>query len=572
MKWNAKKELLSVMIVALAVGLAEAQSPADTSHQPTAPEELPWGMGYIPAEYLPHLGRKPRPDLAQAADLPAKWDWREQGGVTPVKNQGPCGSCFAFAAIANVESALAVRGEGIFDLSENNAKECTFVGHGCSGGNYSSVAWVLSHTGTVLEADDPYIPEDVECETDVPYQHTLLDWRLIAAGYHPDLILLKQYLYEYGPLYAGVYAGDSYFNPEWRAEFGAYDGSYTLYLSDLADYGTNHAILIVGWDDNLVHDGGMGGWIVKNSWGTEWGGPCGYGSEGGFFTIAYGSANIGKYASFIYDWQNFDPDGQLLHYDDGAPLAAYGFDSPTAWGLCEFVQPSTSYLTRIEFWTNDITTDIDIYVYDDYVSETLSNLLVSKMDAAFTEAGYHSVALDSPIEIPAGEDFYVAVKITNDSYERPIRISQQGTIEVGDTYVSATGAPGTWIDAGLGLLGFQGDVAIRARTSTSLPTSVPEEEHPVPYSYSLSNAYPNPFNLSTTISYSLERRGYVELSVYNLLGQRVKALVSDEVSAGEHSVIWNGTDFGGEVVASGVYIYQLKTREFTDSKKLVLLK
>ena len=69
--------------------------------------------------------------------------------------------------------------------------------------------------------------------------------------------------------YAGV-PGTS-----WGEEFGSYDGSYTLYYDGPEE--PNHAVLIVGWDDSLTHAEGSGGWIVKNSWGTEWGGTCGHG-------------------------------------------------------------------------------------------------------------------------------------------------------------------------------------------------------------------------------------------------------------------------------------------------------
>ena len=70
----------------------------------------------------------------------------------------------------------------------------------------------------------------------------------------------------------------------WYDEFNSYDGSYTLYHPGAE--APAHIVLIVGWDDSLSHAGGTGGWIVKNSWGTQWG-------KEGFFTIAYGSASIG---------------------------------------------------------------------------------------------------------------------------------------------------------------------------------------------------------------------------------------------------------------------------------------
>jgi len=122
---------------------------------------------------------------------------------------------------------------------------------------------------------------------------------------------------------------------DWCRELNSYDGSYMLYYDGQEE--VNHAVLIVGWDDNLPHPGGSGGWIAKNSWGTDWGGPCGYSSERGYFTIAYGSAGIGSNASFVADWQDYDPSGGLLYYDEAGWTKDAGYTSPVGWGLCQFL-------------------------------------------------------------------------------------------------------------------------------------------------------------------------------------------------------------------------------------------
>jgi len=84
--------------------------------------------------------------------------------------------------------------------------------------------------------------------------------------------------------------------------------------------------------------------------------------------------------------------------------------------------------------------------------------------------------------------------------------------------------------------------------------------------------YPNPFNPTTTISFSIPVESEVDLSVYNIKGQKVKQLVSEQLSAGEHSVIWNGEDASGKKVSSSIYFYKLSTKDETLMKKMVLLK
>jgi hypothetical protein len=84
--------------------------------------------------------------------------------------------------------------------------------------------------------------------------------------------------------------------------------------------------------------------------------------------------------------------------------------------------------------------------------------------------------------------------------------------------------------------------------------------------------YPNPFNPTTTINYQLSENSNVTLSVYNIKGQKVKTLISDQLTAGAHSVVWNGDDDSGKSVGSGIYFYKLKAGDFQKVKKMILLK
>ncbi len=94
----------------------------------------------------------------------------------------------------------------------------------------------------------------------------------------------------------------------------------------------------------------------------------------------------------------------------------------------------------------------------------------------------------------------------------------------------------------------------------------------LPSDFSLSDAYPNPFNPETNISFSLATKSKVDLIVYNLIGQKIKTIVSGELEAGAHYVRWDGTDESNEKVSSGVYFYRLETSSFNQTKKMVLLK
>jgi uncharacterized repeat protein (TIGR01451 family) len=412
--------------------------------------------GFVPpAMDLSHLTGQSMPGGIKANVLPSSFDWRDNGGnyVTSVKDQSTCGSCYTFAALGNIESKLLIDGAGAFDFSENNAKECNWDevndvdgGTSCGGGNYFVLASLFSQKGTVLESCDPYVPSDVDCKSTCPYQKTLLDWRIISYEV-ADTNVLKQYIYTHGPVFTALYAGG---DDAWGTELNNYDGSYTLYYA--GSESTNHAVLIVGWDDSLSHAGsGSGGWIVKNSWGAGWG-------DGGYFTIAYGSASIGTSSSFTHDWQDYDTSGDIMYYDEGGWGGYWGYNT-TGWGLVKFTPASNTNVTRVEFWTTDATTDVDVYLYDDFDGTTASNKLAEALNNSFDEAGYHSVALSTPVPVTSGDDVVAVVKFTTASFDHPVPLDYYGPNETGRTYVSSDGS--SWSEASK-------DVAIRLRTSTNV--------------------------------------------------------------------------------------------------------
>ena len=93
-----------------------------------------------------------------------------------------------------------------------------------------------------------------------------------------------------------------------------------------------------------------------------------------------------------------------------------------------------------------------------------------------------------------------------------------------------------------------------------------------PMAYTLQANVPNPFNPETQIGFSLPTAGQVELVVYDILGQRVRTLVSTSISVGVHTVIWDGRDASGAQVSSGPYFYRLRAGDFVQTRRMILLK
>lgn len=104
------------------------------------------------------------------------------------------------------------------------------------------------------------------------------------------------------------------------------------------------------------------------------------------------------------------------------------------------------------------------------------------------------------------------------------------------------------------------------------PTGIDDEAEPMPNVFSLSQNYPNPFNPSTSILFSLEQKAYAGIVVYDLMGRKVKTLVSSLLDAGDHEIVWNGTNDSGADVASGIYLYKLESNGLTQVRRMTLLR
>jgi hypothetical protein len=94
----------------------------------------------------------------------------------------------------------------------------------------------------------------------------------------------------------------------------------------------------------------------------------------------------------------------------------------------------------------------------------------------------------------------------------------------------------------------------------------------VPTDFALHDNYPNPFNPTTTLRFDLPEISDVRLTIYNVLGKRVKSFKMQNTPAGYHSIRWNATNDFGSPVSAGVYLYQLQAKDFVKTKKMILLK
>ncbi|TWW12785.1 peptidase S8 [Planctomyces bekefii] len=206
------------------------------------------------------------------ANLPEKFDWREEieGGTQPIRNQGNCGSCWAFSITAVVESLMKMKDPSSTpNLSEQTLVDCS--DYDCGGGYFDAFDYVQTR-GLTDRGAYPYRATNGRCRvTSEMSRQKVVSWNYIGNnGNSPTTEQIKTAILTYGPVSVDV----------------AVAGNFSRYSSGV--YNTcspgmiNHMVNIEGWNDA---DGGY--WIMRNSWGDDWG-------EGGYMRIRYTNSRGGK--------------------------------------------------------------------------------------------------------------------------------------------------------------------------------------------------------------------------------------------------------------------------------------
>ncbi|VDK63360.1 unnamed protein product [Onchocerca ochengi] len=189
--------------------------------------------------------------------LPVSVDWRKKGMVTPVKNQGVCGSCYAFAAIGALEAYNKKKTGKLVDLSIQNAVDCTWTlgNYGCRGGYMNPIFYYATKFGLAMESKYPYVGTEQKCKWQEKIAYaTDKGYAAIQRG---DELGLMHAVAKHGPVVVGINGSKRPFR---FYKSGVYSNR------DCGDL--NHAVLLVGYGKHKTYGEY---WIIKNSWGTDWG-------------------------------------------------------------------------------------------------------------------------------------------------------------------------------------------------------------------------------------------------------------------------------------------------------------
>ena len=359
------------------------------------------------------LVQQSSPSIMQTASSNASYDLRTLGKVSAVRDQGPCGDCWAFATMGSLESNL-LSGE-TWNFSINNLKNRHgFISSPCNGGNGDmATAYLTRWSGPWSESDDPI---DASANTNLSMIVSSSDAKkhvqevliIPARSGSLDNDDIKQAIMTYGGIFTSIYYSGPYYNSNYA----------TYYCPNCSR--ANHAVTIIGWDDNFDKSkfrnvpAGNGAFIVKNSWGTAWG-------ENGYFYVSYYDATFAKGdGSYVFNGaQTTTNYSRIYQYDPLGQTSSTGYNSTTGWFANIFTSLAAESLTAVSFYTASKNSTYTLYVYTNATSGPTSGQLSVIQSGTVAMAGYHTIALNTPVNLSANQQFSVVVKLTTPRLHLP---------------------------------------------------------------------------------------------------------------------------------------------------------
>lgn len=265
--------ILFVTITAQADLLPTAKKEGWTFH--FVEKSKPYSTGFVKrdmVETMPHVAFEEPTPIPEAYDLRAK--------VSPIENQGNCGSCWSFSLVATLRDALATTGRDPGRLSQQYLVDCDRRQYGCGGGYFNAADMLVAPKGSPDRALYPYTARNGRCKASKPIA-SIASWSYVgASGRAPNVEEIQRAVLKYGPVSVTVGADSRFMS----YESGVYNAC--------TNQSTNHMVNIVGWDNREQY------WIMRNSWGVGWG-------EDGFMRIKFKGKSgrlcnrIGEQAVFV---------------------------------------------------------------------------------------------------------------------------------------------------------------------------------------------------------------------------------------------------------------------------------
>lgn len=414
---------------------------------------------------------------AETDTVPESYDLREQGIITSVKDQGSDGMCWAFATLGAAESHLLKYYEtdldniNDMDLSEEQVGYYLYTPDpqplsptygdaiiqakkGASGGNALHASFFLSTVGIQEEA---YLPYQGCSGFDSEYQRKQTAYRMtgsetmLSVQTDSERKTIKKRMMQNGGIYVAFHSSGANY----------YDNgtTYAYYQSDSSYYNANHAVLLIGWDDNYAKENfdpkeqpkNNGAWLVKNSWGD---GKL----DDGYFWISYEDTSLGEYASFTFEPR--EDSGNIYYYDGAGYSVAYSFDSVAN----VFRAEEDETLSRVGFYQtsyngNNPKYQIQVYRLSETATDPTDGELLLDTTGHSGGFGYQEITLPETVSLQKNERFSVVLSMKikkNQTWQNGYltieedfdanNYSMQFSAQPGQSYILDQGST-EWLDA-----------------------------------------------------------------------------------------------------------------------------
>lgn len=375
-------------------------------------------------------------DTDDSAIIPTRFDMREKGRVSQVRNQGSYGTCWAFAATSALESSLYPEEENLFSVDHMSMSNSYNVNQ-YDGGEYTiGMAYLAAWQGPVYEKDDPY--GDGVTDGNLTAVKHVQEMQIIDGKNYEGI---KEAVFQYGGVQSSLYS-----------TIRSSQGSSEYYNKDTSAYcyiGTekpNHDVVIIGWDDNYPASNfntpleGDGAFICQNSWGEEFG-------EDGVFYVSYYDTNIGTH-NVVYtrvdETDNYD---HIYQSDLCGWVGKMGYDNEEIYGANVFTAEGDENVAAAAFYATGADTSYELYLVHDFEDENSLDNRIKVAEGSCKQAGYYTVDFKTPIQVKAGERYAIVLYIKTPGATHPMAIEYDSgdasletiDLEDGEGYISYNG-------------------------------------------------------------------------------------------------------------------------------------
>lgn len=395
---------------------------------------------------------------------PTRYDLRDEGRVTAVRNQGKFPTCWAFATYGSLESAIlsarpddATWGAADIDFSEKHLVD----NHGydysveMGGSMLMSMAYLLRWGGPASEASVPYPAADVTEWTvgdaqPAPRLHVQQVRWIPGKAAYAENDEIKANVMELGGVYVTFYMATKSGDANWARYWNASKAAYYCTVSK----GVNHGVTIIGWDDTYPRSNfatmppGDGAYLVKNSWGSDWGAQ-------GYFWVSYYDRNFAISTMAVFNGAESKGNyATKYEYDELGYTGSHSGNSysGSAWAANVFTATNDDQIAAVGFYALAPNTRYTVRVKKGLTgANPATGVTAATKEGTFTYAGFYTVPLEDVVAVAAGERFSVETCLYSPGLKAPLAYegrvpgaTSRATAEAEQSWYSSKGT--SWTD------------------------------------------------------------------------------------------------------------------------------